>query len=94
MSAGARNLQANPSARVQIGRESGSYRAHQANPEEMAKYWPEMVAAYPAYQKFYARSGERFVFVLEATSATQLVRRNRRRSANGPIRWRLRCCYK
>jgi deazaflavin-dependent oxidoreductase (nitroreductase family) len=59
------NLRANPVARVQIGRVSGVYQAREASEAEIEWYWPDLVKVWPAYQKFYARSGQRIVFLLE-----------------------------
>lgn len=59
------NLQATPVARVRIGRSVGTYRARTASAAEIECYWPRLVARWPAYQTFFARSGERTVFVLE-----------------------------
>jgi F420H(2)-dependent quinone reductase len=59
------NLRANPVARVQIGPVSGVYQAREASEAEIELYWPDLVKVWPAYQKFYSRSGQRLVFLLE-----------------------------
>src|SRR5262249_17531272 len=59
------NLRAYPLARVQIGSTSGIYRACEATADEVARYWPQLVRIWPAYQAFYKRGGERTIFVLE-----------------------------
>jgi len=59
------NLRANPTAQVQIGRVSGIYQARDASQAELDRYWPQLVAVWPAYQTFYGRGGQRLVFVLE-----------------------------
>jgi F420H(2)-dependent quinone reductase len=59
------NLLAHPLARVQIGPTSGMYQAHEATAAEVERYWPRLVAIWPAYQIFYARGGARTIFVLE-----------------------------
>src|SRR5512142_1642511 len=38
------NLRANPIARLQIGRESGLYRAREANSAEVEHFWPRFIA--------------------------------------------------
>ncbi len=59
------NLRANPTAQVQIGKVRGVYQARTASHAEIERYWPHLVAVWPAYQTFYDRSGQRLVFVLE-----------------------------
>ncbi|HEV2235055.1 MAG TPA: nitroreductase/quinone reductase family protein [Ktedonobacterales bacterium] len=59
------NLRANPLARVQIGSTSGTYHARAATEEEVARYWPQLVRIWPAYQTHYGRSGQRSIFILE-----------------------------
>lgn len=66
------NLRANPTAQVQVGADVGSYVAHEATAEELARYWPRLVAVWPAYQRFYERTRERTVFVLERAIPAQL----------------------
>jgi deazaflavin-dependent oxidoreductase (nitroreductase family) len=64
------NLKANPVARVQIGSQAGEYRARQASPEELERYWPQLVQLWPAYQAHFERSGQRTIFVLEPHRAS------------------------
>jgi F420H(2)-dependent quinone reductase len=59
------NLRAHPVARVQIGAEAATYRAREATAEEVARYWPPLLAIWPAEETYYARPGERTIFVLE-----------------------------
>jgi deazaflavin-dependent oxidoreductase (nitroreductase family) len=59
------NLRAHPLARVQMGLTSGTYQAHEATAAEVERYWPRLVAIWPAYQAFYDRGGERTIFMLE-----------------------------
>ncbi len=72
------NLRANPTARVQIGKVRSIYQAREASQAEVERYWPHLVAVWPAYQTFYNRSGQRLVFVLEPIedphSATSEIR--------------------
>lgn len=59
------NLRARPLARVQVGHHVGMYRARTATDDEVARYWPRMVAIWPAYQAHFDRSGRRTLFILE-----------------------------
>jgi deazaflavin-dependent oxidoreductase (nitroreductase family) len=62
------NLRAQPSAQVQIGRDTIPVRARAASGNEVDRYWPRLVKLWPAYQSFYDRGGKRSVFVLETDS--------------------------
>jgi deazaflavin-dependent oxidoreductase (nitroreductase family) len=59
------NLRAHPEARVRTGSTRGQYLAHEATPEEVARYWPQLVEIWPAYQIHFDRSGQRSIFILE-----------------------------
>ncbi len=59
------NLRAHPLARVRVGATSGTYHARDATDEEVARYWPQLVRIWPAYQTHYDRSGQRSIFILE-----------------------------
>ena len=59
------NLRAHPNALVQIRREVSEVAGREASPAELERYWPRLTKMWPAYQTFYDRSGERFVFILE-----------------------------
>jgi deazaflavin-dependent oxidoreductase (nitroreductase family) len=59
------NLRARPLARVQVGHQIGMYRARPATGDEVARYWPRLVAIWPAYQAHFDRSGRRTLFILE-----------------------------
>lgn len=59
------NLRAYPIARLQIGREKGTYKARETSKAEVELYWPRLVALWPAYQTHFDRSGHRAIFVLE-----------------------------
>jgi deazaflavin-dependent oxidoreductase (nitroreductase family) len=61
------NLRAHPVARVQVGKATATYRARIAMEEELERYWPYLVAVWPAYETHYRRSGQRVLFVLEPT---------------------------
>ncbi len=57
------NLVANPEVEVQIGSEIQAMRAHTATDEERAVYWPRLVAMYPDYADYQART-ERIIPVI------------------------------
>lgn len=50
------NLEETPEATVQIGNEQIAMRATTATTEQKAKYWPRLIAVYPAYQSYQART--------------------------------------
>jgi deazaflavin-dependent oxidoreductase (nitroreductase family) len=50
------NLKADPEVQVQIGDEKRSMRAETATREQKAKYWPRLIAVYPPYQAYQART--------------------------------------
>jgi hypothetical protein len=45
--------------------------AREALPEEIERLWPRLVALWPAYERFFARTHERAIFVLEDPSSRQ-----------------------
>jgi deazaflavin-dependent oxidoreductase (nitroreductase family) len=59
------NLRAHPVARVQVGRDVTTYRARVAAEQEVERYWSHLVDIWPTYQVYYARGGQRVLFVLE-----------------------------
>ena len=59
------NLRAHPVARVRTGSTSGMYHAREATTEEVARYWPQLVRIWLAYQTHFDRSSQRSIFVLE-----------------------------
>jgi deazaflavin-dependent oxidoreductase (nitroreductase family) len=59
------NLRANPIARVQIGSEVITCEARELHGAELDRYWPKLVALWPAYREHYRCSGERAVFMLD-----------------------------
>ena len=50
------NLKAHPEVEVQIGDLKQSMRADTATPAQKAKYWPRLIAVYPPYQEYQART--------------------------------------
>lgn len=59
------NLEANPSATVQVGRRVIECEARKASEEETERYWPRFVEKWPAHESYLSRSGVRKMFVLE-----------------------------
>jgi len=59
------NLRAHPVARVQVGSVGGTYYAREATADEVERYWPRLVALWPAYQTHVDRSRQRSIFILE-----------------------------
>jgi deazaflavin-dependent oxidoreductase (nitroreductase family) len=51
-----RNLLADPGAEVQVGSSRWKVRARTADPAERAIWWPRIVAAYGAYERYQART--------------------------------------
>jgi F420H(2)-dependent quinone reductase len=50
------NLSSNPEVEIQIGDEKRTMRAETATREQKAKYWPRLIAVYPPYQAYQART--------------------------------------
>jgi deazaflavin-dependent oxidoreductase (nitroreductase family) len=50
------NLKANPDCEVQIGSRTRKLRAREAGPAEKAGLWPKLVAMYPEYDDYQART--------------------------------------
>ena len=59
------NLRAHPRAKIQIGRTTGEFKAHEASDAEIARYWLRFLRLWPAYQTHFERSGKRTMFILE-----------------------------
>ena len=60
------NLVAQPECEFEIGREKRPYRARTASAEERARYWTPLVAMYPDYDDYQARTERQIpVVVLE-----------------------------
>lgn len=58
------NLKANPNVQAQIKKEVLDLRARDATEEERAKYWPRLVAMYPGYEEYQARTERRIPVVV------------------------------
>lgn len=64
-------LRAQPLARVQLGAEVRTYRARAATDAELARYWPQLIQVWPAYERFWRQGGRRSVFVLQPTTPVE-----------------------
>lgn len=51
-----KNLEANPDAEVEIGTEKVKVHARRASDEEKARLWPKLIAMYPDYADYQART--------------------------------------
>ena len=58
------NLRANPDATIQVGSERRPVRARVANPEERARLWPKVVAAYRGYSGYQQRTEREIPLVI------------------------------
>ena len=67
------NLRSYPIVQLQIGSEVAHYRARAANDDELAHFWPRLVALWPAFKSHYERGGRRSVFILEPISQLQTM---------------------
>lgn len=59
------NVRANPNVTIRIDGVAEPRRARVARPDEIERLWPRLVALWPAYEGFFARTRERAIFVLE-----------------------------
>jgi deazaflavin-dependent oxidoreductase (nitroreductase family) len=63
------NLQSNPDAEVEIGRDRTRVSARKASPDEFARLWPEFTSHFPGYVKYAARTKREIpVVILEPRS--------------------------
>ena len=60
-----RNLRVHPTAMVERGRERQTCNAREATRREIAGYWPDLVAMWPAYDRHYRATGDRSIFILD-----------------------------
>lgn len=58
------NLSANPEVEVQVKGERFKARARTASPEEKAELWPTMVAEWPSYDQYQAKTDREIPIVL------------------------------
>ena len=59
------NVRANPDVSVQIRGVIEQRVAREAGAQEVEKYWPLLVETWPAYERFFADTHERAIFVLQ-----------------------------
>jgi F420H(2)-dependent quinone reductase len=59
------NVRANPNVSVQIRGVTEARVAREALGREVEKFWPLLVKTWPAYERFFAETHERSVFVLQ-----------------------------
>ena len=60
------NVRADAEVTVHIRGVAEARIAREAGPEEIERLWPRLVALWPPYERFFARTSERSIFVLEA----------------------------
>jgi deazaflavin-dependent oxidoreductase (nitroreductase family) len=63
------NVRANPEVTVRIRGTTEQRVAREALPDEIERLWPCLVALWPAYERFFAQTRERAIFVLEAPTS-------------------------
>ena len=64
-----RNLEANPDVEIEIGREKFKARARRASSDEKRALWPKLVAMYPDYNDYQARTARDIPVVILSPSA-------------------------
>ncbi len=62
-----RNLMANPEAHVTIGRDHTVIHARPATDTEVERLWPQLLAIYPAWEDYRARTTRRFPIMILAS---------------------------
>ena len=65
------NVRANPEVTIRIRGVAERRIARNARPEEIERLWPRLVALWPPYEHFFARTHERAIFVLEVPASKQ-----------------------
>jgi deazaflavin-dependent oxidoreductase (nitroreductase family) len=64
------NLQQHPAAVIEVGRARRTVTAHEADPEQRARLWPQFTGPYPGYLKYQARTARAIpVVILRSSSA-------------------------
>jgi F420H(2)-dependent quinone reductase len=63
------NVKADPRVTVRLGADTAPYRGRPAAADELERYWPALVEAWPAHATYRERSGVRHLFVLEPVRA-------------------------
>jgi F420H(2)-dependent quinone reductase len=59
------NVRANPNVSARIGGVTEQRVAREARGQELERYWPLLVKKWPAYERFFADTHERAIFVLQ-----------------------------
>jgi F420H(2)-dependent quinone reductase len=62
------NVRANPNVSLRIGGVTEQRVAREAQGQEVETYWPLLVNTWPAYERFFADTHERAIFVLQRPS--------------------------
>jgi deazaflavin-dependent oxidoreductase (nitroreductase family) len=65
------NVRANPQVTIRIRGLAEPRKARDARPDEIERLWPRLVALWPAYERFFAETHERAIFVLEDPASPQ-----------------------
>lgn len=65
------NVRANPGVTIRIRGVAEPRIAREARPEEIERLWPRLVALWPPYERFFARTHGRSIFVLEIPASKQ-----------------------
>jgi deazaflavin-dependent oxidoreductase (nitroreductase family) len=71
------NVRANPEVTIGISGVVEPRIARDARPEELKRLWPRLVTLWPPYQRFFAQTHERAVFVLELPASKHAVSHTR-----------------
>ena len=75
------NVRANPEVTIRIRGLAEERIARDARPDEIERLWPRLVELWPPYERFFARTHERAIFVLEVPASKQA---DRPRLGSGP----------
>ena len=59
------NVRANPAVSIRIGGVTERRTAREATREEIDRLWPRLVTVWPPYERFYAQTHERSIFILD-----------------------------
>lgn len=70
------NIRAQPIVRVQVGSRESACVAREATANEIGRYWPQLVALWPAYQHHFDNKGRRSIFVLTPVTPTGTTQEN------------------
>jgi F420H(2)-dependent quinone reductase len=67
------NVRANPEVTIGISGVAEPRIARDACPEELERLWPRLVTLWPPYERFFAQTHERAIFVLELPASKHAV---------------------